>query len=138
MFNHEKYELLRRILVISAQWYPFSLNISYNINCSRFQIIPYGFCFCITASHTNPVQKKIHIISNHLTISMNKSLCVRADRLRKWEVRGRVRSVEREEGAELIAEKGENEAILETLSRCSTLTLIYIYIYILITIFFFF
>ena len=64
---------------------------------------------------------------------MNKSLCVRADRLRKWEVRGRVRSVEREEGAELIAEKGENEAILETLSRCSTLTLIYIYIYILIT-----
>ena len=69
---------------------------------------------------------------------MNKSLCVRADRLRKWEVRGRVRSVEREEGAELIAEKGENEAILETLSRCSTLTLIYIYIYINNDFFFFF
>ena len=63
---------------------------------------------------------------------------MRADRLRKWEVRGRVRSVEREEGAELIAEKGENEAILETLSRCSTLTLIYIYIYIYINNDFFF
>ena len=62
---------------------------------------------------------------------------MRADRLRKWEVRGRVRSVEREEGAELIAEKGENEAILETLSRCSTLTLIYIYIYINNDFFFF-
>ena len=48
----------------------------------------------------------------------------RADRLRKWEVGGRVRSVVREVGAEQIAEKGENEAILETLSQCSTLTLI--------------